>query len=825
MVIVWLAACGGSSSTKPDAGGAADAAIDAAPDGGGPPGLSLDPAFGDGGLAAIGIGHAADVAGAAALDADGKLVIAGGTQLAPDTLAQLAGELVVARLNADGTLDTAFGAGGFAIVPVGTRATGAAIAVQADGKLVVAGEAWFSLAAPQPFVVRLLATGALDATFGTAGVQVFAASGTATSLVLDGTSVVVAGRVSDAGVPKLMVARLTSAGQLDTTFAADGVAETAIGTSAIARGVALGGGGTLVAAGSTGTGNTADLAVVRYLANGTLDPAFGGDGIVTTAIGTRGDEANAVVVDAMGRVAIAGVTGVAATDTAALVVRYEADGDLDPTFDGDGIVTFDVANRLDRFLALALAGDKLVCAGLVDRHRVVQLLATGAPDPAFNGGTPIDPDLGGFGQLVTAIAAADGTIYSIATEMNNPLDRGALLAARMSATGVRDDAYGTAGIAVAPSGASAEIATGVVVDPDGSVVAAGFGAGLSLRRAVLAKLLADGTPDPGFGTAGATRLAELATARGIARTASGALVVAGDLPSPTSSRYTVARYTAAGALDTTFGTAGVFSDPVVAGGNASPRALAQDAAGRLVVVGNAGTGSSFADAGAIRLTAEGALDPTFGGDGRVVLDLGSVFDELTDVAVAPDGKLVAVGAALTSLVVRLEDDGDLDPTFDGDGIAAPALAGVLLDRVAVQADGRIVVAGYRLSPSELVVARLGTDGALDTTFGTGGLVTYATGGATAAPLPFGSRPRGPALVLAGAAIHVAATVATGTDEAMLLLTLAATDGTLLGTTTAGGAGYWASFALATAPGGGVVIGGRGLAPARGTELGLARLVP
>jgi uncharacterized delta-60 repeat protein len=833
--------CGGGGASDPDApprdaggpdGAIADAAsFDGAPADAAPPGtLILDPSFGASGLATAGLGRSADDLFAAAVQPDGKLVLAGVSQLAEDTLAQFAGEMVVARLAANGAPDPTFGVAGVALVPVGARAVAKAVAVQADGRIVVAGEAWFSLATTQPIVARLLADGSPDPSFGTGGVVVVAPLGTAGAVAVaaDGT-IVVAGSGSDGTAATFLVARLTANGALDAGFAGDGVATTAIGAAASARAVALATGGGIVAAGYTGA--TADVAVARYLADGTLDTAFGGDGIVTTSASTSIEEARAVAIDATGRVLIAGTAGQATpTDSGAIVIRYEADGDLDPTFGGgDGIALVDVVNRADGFVGLHVRADgRIVAAGAHgnDGSEVVRFLADGTLDATFGTGGTADPALD-FGSPEALAVAGDGSIHVAATHFDFAGDRGELAASRMSELGVLDTGYGSGGRATLATGASSEVATDVVVNPDGTIVTAGFGASLQVRRAILSKHLAGGALDPTFGAGGRTRLAELATTRGMARTTAGALVVAGDAPIAVGLRYTVARYDATGALDPAFATAGVFTDRVaLPTGNASPRALALDASERIIVVGNAGPGFSSFDAGAIRLLPDGTLDPSFGGDGRVTFDLGTSFDELSAVDVAPDGTIVAIGRAAEALVVRLEADGDLDPSFGTNGVATPGILGAQLDRVRVQADGAILVAGYRQVPaSELVVARLTPAGTLDPTFGTGGVVTYANGGPGETLLPFGNRWLGPELMLDGGAIRVAGTVTAGDDESIVLLSLDAQTGAVVGAALAGAAGYWAGFDGAVAPGGAIVIAGRGFSPVTGTDLGVARFAP
>lgn len=174
------------------------------------------------------------------------------------------------------------------------------------------------------------------------------------------------------------------------------------------------------------------------------------------------------------------------------------------------------------------------------------------------------------------------------------------------------------------------------------------------------------------------------------------------------------------------------------------RAVAVDGAGRIVFAGNTATGAINRDFAIGRLLPDGTLDPSFGGDGRVVVpfDLQAFnFDGAEAVALLADGRIVAAGpvtgpsggSARLCGVVRLEADGDLDPTFGGDGrvtFAYTADASVPADTadttdclaLALRPDGAILIAGTAdrdnppASYHDAFVARLEIDGDLDPTF-------------------------------------------------------------------------------------------------------------
>ena len=194
---------------------------------------------------------------------------------------------------------------------------------------------------------------------------------------------------------------------------------------------------------------------------------------------------------------------------------------------------------------------------------------------------------------------------------------------------------------------------------------------------------------------------------------------------------------ASGDLDPTFGTAGIAR---AAFGGSAGASLARQADGKIVVAGAAGTFGTSAIAVA-RFDATGAPDPTFNGTGQVTTDIGAFHDGAVQVLLQADGKIIVVGRTATDIdasdsdivVVRYNGDGTLDGTFGSGGIATTDL-GVAIDTPfagALQADGKVLVVGGAEStgtPSDAFVIRYASDGTIDGTFGTGGVVTLDFGG-------------------------------------------------------------------------------------------------
>jgi uncharacterized delta-60 repeat protein len=397
----------------------------------------------------------------------------------------------------------------------------------------------------------------------------------------------------------LATAALAAPGDLDPSFGGDGIVTTAIAQGDdFAEGLALRPDGSIVAAG----GSSDDFAVARYAKDGTLDASFGGDGIVTTAVSPAFDEARAVAAFPGGKVVAAGRASTGADHDIALV-RYTEDGNLDPSFGGDGIVTTAVSGGTDEILALApLAGGMLVAAGRTFDgagfdYVVARYLPDGSPDPSF----------GGDGVVTTSFGADDR-------------------------------------------------AWGVAVQHDGKIV------------------------------------------------------VAGNSCTPAGCDFALARYDEDGSLDTSFGGDGTVVTAPGGPGTGGAFAVAAAPHGRIVAAGLrcSGIGASDCDFALVRYLPDGSLDPSFGGDGAVLTSFGPGVDQAYGVAVEPNGTIVAAGRSFNGAdydfaVVRYAKDGSLDAAFGTAGTVTTAIGpgDELAGGIALRGDGDVVVAGHTFNGTDL----------------------------------------------------------------------------------------------------------------------------
>jgi uncharacterized delta-60 repeat protein len=235
----------------------------------------LDRSFGAGGQASS--APRSDLT-AVALQRDGKIVVAGLAEVpAPDR------HFFVARFTSRGRVDGAFGSGGSAVTTLGLSSVATDVAIQPDGRIVLAGfvSATGGVISRQLGVVRLLQNGRIDTSFGTNGTVLtnFAVdSDPALALQSDGKIVVACGLRSP---PRFGIARYLPDGSLDPTFGEGGKVRTHFTDRSVARDVALTRDGKILVAGSVG----GDFALARFNRDGSLDTSFGTDGLARTPLG------------------------------------------------------------------------------------------------------------------------------------------------------------------------------------------------------------------------------------------------------------------------------------------------------------------------------------------------------------------------------------------------------------------------------------------------------------------------------------------------------------------------------------------------------------
>ncbi|GKQ59582.1 hypothetical protein QMTAC487_34430 [Sphaerotilus sp. FB-3] len=377
--------------------------------------------------------------------------------------------------------------------------------IQDDGRILVAGHQPGAGGGQDVLLMRYRADGTLDTTFGSGGrVTVAAASfgGTtaqvwAMAVQADG-AIVVAGQATVGGVQYALVQRYLADGSLDSSFSGDGTALWGdVSQFCEASAVAIDAQGRIVL-GGTVSGATA---VARVTADGMLDTAFGGgNGYAWVDAGLGADLVGALAIQSDGRILLGGSAG---NDHA--LVRWNDDGTLDAGFGSGGIVRTDVAGGFDMIRALVVQDDGRILAGGYSTQAggdidftLLRYLASGSVDTGFSGDGRVTTDLGGADIVQAMVRDASGRIVLAGYDGS-----GRIALVRHLADGSLDTAFGQGGLVQQAIGASSG-AGALALRPDGRLVAAGWSSDGTQRDPLLLGLLTDGSLDPGVGSAAAT---------------------------------------------------------------------------------------------------------------------------------------------------------------------------------------------------------------------------------------------------------------------------------------------------------------------------------
>ena len=624
-----------------------------------------------------------DRAQAVVVQPDGKIVVVGS-----DTL-----HFSVARLNPNGALDTIFATAavpGILQVDFGGYDFAQAVALQPDGKIVIAGYTGPAVggAGPNDFAIaRVHSNGTIDTTFSGNGRQTvdFGADDRALGVAIQADGKIVVAGFTDNGSPDFAVARLNTNGSPDATFGGgDGNFDFSFGGDDFGQAVAIDEAGRILIAGYTNTGGGGGInnfAIARVNANGTLDMTFDGDGLRRVDFGFD-DRGTGVAIQTDGRIVVGGF---AALDFA--IVRLNVNGTLDANFSSDGVHTVNL--------------------GLADRSTGLVLLHNGKI--AMGGWTSAGVGVGNFAFVL------------------------------LNSDGTADNTFDADGELIVDFGGTDQTG-GIAVQPDGQLILAGWadvGGGGGATNFAILRVGADPPLDLTFDDDGRqnTNFGNDDEGRAVLVQPDGKIVVAG-FENFATDDFAIARHNIDGTVDSSFSGDGRLN--INFGGVDRAHAIGRQADGKLVVAGftDQGPGSGPYNFAVARLNTDGTLDTTFDGDGTLTIDFGND-DRANGVTIQPDGRIVVVGSdSVDFAVARLNPDGSLDTSFSTDGkvvVDWPAASYEFAHAVALQTDGKIVVAGYTgptpggVGPNTFAIARLTPAGILDVTFDTDGRQTTSFG--------------------------------------------------------------------------------------------------
>jgi uncharacterized delta-60 repeat protein len=377
---------------------------------------------------------------------------------------------------------------------------------------------------------------------------------------------------------------------------------------------------------------------------GDLDGTFSGDGIATAF--KTGSVANAMAIDHAGRSVVVGQTTDDHVDVA--VARFLPDGSPDPSFGANGRVRMPLHGKAAVAFDVAVADDDgLAISGRRTRRGaedsfVLRLDEVGEPVAAFGGDGLALVDFGKQ-ESANAVAFTDSGRIDVAGYVTNGTTERCAFA-RFDDDGTLDPRFSGNGTRFVDVSPGTEQINDLITLPGGDVVAAGYAESGTQPRFLIVRLRSSGAFAAGFGDEGITRTdlgpgADVANA--IAPTGSGDLVLVGSAANDGHRDWGVARYHADGRLDGSFGNGGV----VILAWTSAPEA-ADDvlvAGRRLVVAGRIHRKATGDDAGVVRLRHGGKLDDTFGVGGVARVDVAGATDAAHGVGRQADGKIVLAG--------------------------------------------------------------------------------------------------------------------------------------------------------------------------------------
>jgi len=375
----------------------------------------------------------------------------------------------------DGDLDTSFGTGGKRTTDLLGTDIANSVVVQSDGKIVVAGYSESSVA-----VVRYNPDGSLDTSFGTGGEQTTTVGieAAANSVVLQSDGkILVAGQSYNGSNYDFVVVRYNADGSLDGSFDGDGIQTTPIGSGTdIASSVVVQSDGKIVVAGYSVIGNF-DFVVVRYNADGSLDTSFDGDGKRILDLSGLSDVARSIILQSDGKIVVTGQSN-NGNDNEFAVVRFNSDGSLDGSFDNDGIQITPIGFSDDVPRSVMLQSDgKIVVAGSSDNgsgndFAVVRFNSDGSLDGSFDTDGKQTTSIGSSGAANSVVLQSDGKIVAAGNAVIGGWDKFAIV--RYNPDGSLDTSFGTAGKRTTAIGSRSDIAKSVVLQSDGKIIAAGY---------------------------------------------------------------------------------------------------------------------------------------------------------------------------------------------------------------------------------------------------------------------------------------------------------------------------------------------------------------
>lgn len=299
-------------------------------------------------------------------------------------------------------------------------------------------------------------------------------------------------------------------------------------------------------------------------------------------------------------------------------------------------------------------------------------------------------------------------------------------------SGTVDTTFGNDGVVTTAVHPNYNMAETSLVQSDGKILVAGSAGSPSTYQMAVARYNTDGSLDTSFGDDGTLRFpvgAVKSFVMDMAQQPDGKILLGGRTWDNVSGDFALVRLNEDGSFDDTFGTNGISRLETTEAEASESIALLDD--GKILMVGYKDD-----DLTAARFNTDGSLDTSFGANGWAVVPFYDLASYADDLAIQDDGKIVIAGFALNGenrfqvVSTRLNADGSIDNSFGNNGLVIFNVGewNDFGEGVAIQNDGKILIGGHKWISNiqqkhDLFVARLNTDGSLDTSYGDNGVAT------------------------------------------------------------------------------------------------------
>lgn len=396
-------------------------------------------------------------------------------------------------------LDTSFGTNGKIVTDFFNSGNARALAYLSNGKFLLAG--YLDVTNKDIIMACYNANGTLDTSFGTNGkvtTDLSTDNDTAYCIAVLSDGKIILGGCSGLYAQGLFtMVKYNSNGTLDTTFGTNGKVTTAVGSNDVAVAIASLANGKILLGGfaSSGTTDTEDFAIVRYLADGTLDTTFGTNGKVRTDFNAKRDNISSIKVFFDGKILAGGNASDAGGTYKFGLIRYNEDGTLDTTFGTNGKVITDVISGQASYITELeiLADGKILATGAVANGgsgydiALVKYNNDGSLDTTFGTNGKVITDFTGNNDQGTSMKiSSDGKILVAGTASNN------FAIVRYNSNGTLDTTFGASGkISTDFSNQSSSSCFKIAIQTDGKIIAGGKGSNGTQTNFALARYMGD----------------------------------------------------------------------------------------------------------------------------------------------------------------------------------------------------------------------------------------------------------------------------------------------------------------------------------------------